>query len=185
MSRNTLALVAAGLALAVGGIGLGLALGGGGSSTGGPLAQPREVANSFGLPIAQQQAISLGVFDVVNRGEHPAVVDDAVLVDPGAGIELLGAYILPMTDSRQNGTLIGFEPKGARLDRPISAGERVHVVVGLKVVRPGRYTFRAIALRYHAGGHRYQNSFPVSARLCAPIAKYLGHCPSLITTRSS
>jgi hypothetical protein len=47
-------------------------------------------------------------------------------------------------------------------------------------VRPGRYTFRAIALRYHAGTHFYESSFPVSGRLCAPFGRYRSHCPSLL-----
>lgn len=117
---------------------------------------------------------------MVNSGEQAAVLDGATLVKAGAGIQLLGAYTLPIQNGRQNGTLLGFDPKGARLDRPISSGARVHVIVGLKLVRPGRYTFRAIALRYHVGGHRYETSYPVSARLCAPFAKYLGHCRYLI-----
>jgi hypothetical protein len=94
LSRTTLALVTAALALAVGGLALALALRGG-SSGPGPLALPRPVSNSFGLPIGQGQPISLGVLDVVNTGKQTAGLDGAALVEAGAGIKLVGAHTLP------------------------------------------------------------------------------------------
>jgi hypothetical protein len=168
----------------------------------GPLALPDRGEVSIGAPIAINTPYSYsGPLVLVNRSQRPLVLDGAQLINSGSGIALVGAFGLAVPTRAtcqglrgrafwrcQHATKIGFV-KGYRIPwdgrvlkgLKIAPHAQIQIVLGVKVVTPGRHIFNAVALRYHDGHGSYRDSYPYSARLCSPPKKYLKSCPGLLT----
>jgi hypothetical protein len=150
---------------------------GSGGTSEGPLALPRAGEHYIYEPIPLKTMFSFGGLDVVNRSTHPVVVDTVKLVGAGSGIKLAGAYMLARPNNRMIGFVEGFDPRpGGRKLGLVPPHSRVQVVIGLKVVKQGRYRFQAVRLLYHGKHVEYSRSYPVWAQLCAPYDRYYRTC---------
>ena len=59
-------------------------------------------------------------------------------------------------------------------------GAGVVVVLGVKVTKPGRHRFEALALDYHVGRDAFRDIYASSGRLCAPKQRYVRSCHALL-----
>jgi hypothetical protein len=147
----------------------------------GPLALPAQAKASIGVPIPEGKPYSYGLLAVVNRSAKSVVLDQAELVNRGTGVRLIGAYTLPVPNEQAIGFVKGYSPRGRFLKGAlITPHAQVQIVLGVKVVKSGRYRFEAVALRYHVGGTSFHDAYPTSGRFCSPMKKYLNHCPGLL-----
>jgi hypothetical protein len=62
----------------------------------------------------------------------------------------------------------------------VAPGAEVQVVLGVKVMTPGRHRFEALALTYHGGGTTFRDVYESSGQLCAPAREYVDRCPGLL-----
>ncbi|HUK95083.1 MAG TPA: hypothetical protein VLU96_08530 [Gaiellaceae bacterium] len=149
----------------------------------GPLIVPGGAKNSIGVPIKMGAPYSYGLLTVQNQGSKSVTLDRASLVRPGAGIELLGAYGLPIPSSQHIGFLPGYrmpQDGHAVSGLEIAPHAQVQIILGMKLTTPGRYRFEAVRLDYHRGGSSFHDSYPASGRLCSPVKRYKNRCPGLL-----
>lgn len=180
-----------------------------GANETGPLGPPPGKA-SIGVPVQIGKPFSDGMLVAKNHGSKPAVLDRASFVRPDSGLEYLGAYVLSMPrrcwkvrrlpaphvclfyrwkdkrgavrSSRRSsgGFVAGFRRHHALSGFTLVPGNEVVVVLGVKVTKPGRHRFWALALDYHVGRDAFRDIFASSGQLCAPEQRYVDSCHALL-----
>jgi hypothetical protein len=177
--RAFIGLALAVLVTAAFGLGVALALGHDKTEGHGPLVLPVRTEAYAWAPVPMRTPVSYGLLSVVNRSGKTMTIERASLVKPGHGIELLGAYALPVPNSRQIGLVLGFDknPQGRALrGLKLAPHTRVQIILGMRVIEPGRFEFDAIKLDYNGDGASFRDSYPLSGRLCSPEGKYVKTC---------
>jgi hypothetical protein len=61
----------------------------------------------------------------------------------------------------------------------VAPGAEVQVVIGIKVTKPGRHRFEALALDYQVGGTAFRDIYASSGQLCSPRQRFMDNCPAL------
>ena len=67
----------------------------------------------------------------------------------------------------------------------VAPGVDVSVVLGVKVTKPGRHRFEALALDYHVGGTAFRDTYSSSGQLCSPAERYIDTCNGLLDKQTS
>ncbi len=180
-----LAIGAATLAvLAGGGTGAWLALRpAAGVAVGGPLAPTSEFAFlATGTAADVGEPLTYGLLVLKGVDSQPMELERVELARVDGGVRMVGSYVQPTSVGRGIALAYGYPPPRPGPDRHPVAGYRLvphatlRVLVGFEATRPGHHAFHALRLYYRARGHRYRTDYPLAARVCAPKARWLGHC---------
>jgi hypothetical protein len=143
---------------------------------GGPLADP-DNASGTTAPVPLRKPYSWGGTGLVNDGDEAATIERIELLDAPEGMRVIGMYVL---DSSSSGIGIGkgYEPDG-RPKLPgltIEPGKGYDIVVGLEIMKPGRFAIPATRIHYRVGEQRYQTVMSHAIQLCGPAQEYLNRC---------
>jgi hypothetical protein len=87
-----------------------------------------------------------------------------------------GGFVAGFGKPRDGHALSGFT---------VVPGAGVVVVLGIKVTKPGRHRFEALALDYHVGGKAFRDIYSSSGQLCAPKQRYIDNCHALLDQEHS
>lgn len=131
---------------------------------------------AVGQPVEVGQPFSDGLLWVTNSGSTSITLDRVSLIERDPKIKVVGVYL-----KRNNQHAVGFNRGyttrwGERFRGAVVApGELVQIVIGLALFGSGAHLFRAISVTYHTSSEQTTGSFPVAARMCAPVASYENH----------
>jgi hypothetical protein len=166
--------IAAGLLLIAGGFAWTRA---GGTSSRGPLDYSGAI--SIGMPVPLGKPYSYAV-DLRNTTNRPLTLH-RIGLERNNGIQLVGAYVLPLTSPRAIGFVAGFRrlPDGFPLNGyTVAPKATVRIVLGLSLLKTGRYRFKQVRVDYR-GRADYHDSFAYSAQLCSPVRQFFHSCHAL------
>jgi len=134
----------------------------------GPLAwSPGRVWKSS-LTIDVGRPFSYGMLEVENQGSDPAVLQRLSLLD-NDGIVVIGTYAVH--GNAEVGLIRSWRPdhKAQVAGAVIPPHATLTIVLGLKVVEPGRHLFRGVQLDYRTGGASYGDVYGLSLAACTPF----------------
>ena len=152
----------------------------------GPLRDPGAPATSIGFGVDPGRAFQYALVRLTNHGSGPATLSGIHLVHASPGLGLVGAYVMDSAASR--GVLADsprFAPaalallplRGATIAPAHGPQDSLLLVLGLRVVAPGDYGFRGIAIDYRVRGSAYRVTYPSWLRVCAP-RRVRQRCPA-------
>jgi hypothetical protein len=134
----------------------------------GPLVSGIDGKEGLGwpLPIGRPGSIFAGV---VRSGSDRQLVLDRVegVGAQGGGPDIIGAYVgtpLPMA-----GRVYGYRVPADAQSLPgavLGPNAELELVIGVKPTAPGRRTFQALAVLYHAGADSYRMVLPLGLAIC-------------------
>lgn len=152
----------------------------------GPLRDPENppFTDAFGGYAEPGATHSFGWTVLTNSGVQPAVLDSVTLKET-TGLELIGAYTVPGSQTFHINRDYTFPPRGyenvglipapGSIVPPYDGSERTEIFLILALHVPearGAYSFSGILVDYHVGGQPYRMTFPYSLRLCTPPSAY-------------
>jgi hypothetical protein len=139
------------------------------------------------MPVGKK--FTYGMLMLRNESSDVAILTRVSLLHASAGLEIKGEVVLPL--SHFKGALPSaayeFPPKnlatrvvplpGYRMDK----GD-VAVFIGMRVERPGVYSFDSLRVDYLVDGKRFFTTFSETFQVCAPLSAYRGGCPVMSPT---
>lgn len=139
-----------------------------------PLKQSGPGQVSIGKGVEVGQSYSVGHLYVVNEGPSPVTLEDASLIAPPAGLDLVGVSVAP-GESSSLGSDIGYPPRfpppGLRplAGATIEPGELTQIVIGFRVEMRGDFVTPGVSITYSTpDGHEWTSAFNATIRACAP-----------------
>ena len=156
------------------------------------------VGTEQGQPLNVKEPYTWGSTLLLNKGKKPAKLERVRLLGVTGSFELLAVHTRPVPDERDQGLYLGDTgfPRTDYPSRPLAEQnvvpvpttfspegtpyERLQVILGIQVGKPGVARFKAVEITYKVGGRRYREVFDDSVYLCAPYDAYTGNgdCPS-------
>lgn len=151
---------------------------------GGPLACPDCGAQASSIPVPLNVPVSYGLIYLRNRGSRTAVIERVRVLNARPGIEVVGTSVVRPTG--RVGLLVGYPPEDPRSPlkpvegfRVLPSGEENRVyqlVLGVRLTRYGRSSFRHVEIDYRVGRARYRAVFRDSLALCASLRERYPDC---------
>ena len=154
----------------------------------GPLYRPAHT--KIAVPLEADRPMTFGELILTNPTDEAATLVSASLVDPAAGLSILGVSALPRTDPFMTNvsTGWGWPPDGVPLEpqRPVEGtivppapdgsgnGQDVQILFGLAAADAGAHAAHGIELVYTVGTARFKAVFDMSLVLCAPSSAWTG-----------
>jgi hypothetical protein len=131
-------------------------------------------------PVTAGSVVSVGTLELSNDGGSAIVIDRVSLVDPTAGMRIVGMYAQPLGQSP-----LGFgggfkwpsaavEVEGLTLEPDAETGYKL--VVGVRVDAQGIFRSPGFRIAYRSGDKSYEQSFQAAMTLCAPPRLYRARC---------
>ena len=135
----------------------------------GPLVPAFDGSLGIGWPLELGQRGSVsGDLLIRNTGDRPLVLDHVEGVGlHGGGPDIIGAYLVAPPPSIVR--IYGYRvpAKGQALPGAVlRPHEELELVIGVTATQPGRRSFRALAVLYHAGTDSYRTVLPLGLAIC-------------------
>jgi len=169
------------------------------SAANGPLVAP-SIRQGSGFPRDAGDPVGFAGIRFYNSGPEPAVLDRVTLVDPEAGIRMVGALAAQEPQGGSAEAYPGFPPR--REDFPAEvvsfpdlaplegyvvppqpdvnpdAAKRTQLYIGLESTKPdGRVTLQSFRVHYRVDDDRYELLVPYAVAICTPKAEWAGIRP--------
>ena len=138
-----------------------------------------KTGETVSAPVTAGSVVSVGTLELTNDGGSAIVIDAVSLVDPTAGMRIVGMYAQPIGQSPL-GFGGGFKWPGGAVEvegltlEPDAAGYKL--VVGVRVDAQGIFRSPGFRVAYRSGDKSYEKSFQSAMTLCAPPRLYRARC---------